>query len=129
MKPPIGSIIRHKVTGDAYMVSEHGALGVIVTRSLYAQNPTEWEVVWSPVETSGGSAPWARWPLGLNREMDEHAASNGLAHWSCTSVSNNECWIRVDGLTVNWLQSYRKYHTYVELLGEMDRENPLEVKR
>lgn len=39
-----------------------------------------------------------RWPLGNNPEMDQHAAEQGLAHWSCVNESDNLLWMRVDGL-------------------------------
>lgn len=38
------------------------------------------------------------WPLGINPDMDDHAINCGLAHWSATSATHNEWWIRRDGL-------------------------------
>lgn len=43
------------------------------------------------------AARWKKWPLGINKEMDEHAARAGLAHWSCTHTNGNDWWIRRDG--------------------------------
>jgi hypothetical protein len=38
-----------------------------------------------------------KWPLGVNPEMDRHAAAAGLPHWSCVSPKSNEAWVRRDG--------------------------------
>jgi hypothetical protein len=38
-----------------------------------------------------------KWPLGINPEMDRHAANAGLPHWSCVSPKSNEAWVRRDG--------------------------------
>lgn len=34
---------------------------------------------------------------GINPEMDQSAASEGLHHWSCVSRQSNRWWVRVDG--------------------------------
>ena len=45
------------------------------------------------------AAPVARlpWPLGINPDMDRHAEQQGLSHWSCTTSTTNQHWIRRDG--------------------------------
>ena len=37
------------------------------------------------------------WPLGNNPDMDDHARSCCLHHWSCVNPNDNDTWMRTDG--------------------------------
>jgi len=66
-----------------------------------------------------------RWPLGINPEMDKHAAQRELSHWSCVSPQSNEWWVRRDGQQHACFT--RHYYTnYPDDLRAFDREFPME---
>jgi hypothetical protein len=59
--------------------------------------PTEIEDIPAPASEPGPAPDLGAWPLGINLEMDRHAANVGLAHWSCVSPNTNRRWVRKDG--------------------------------
>ncbi len=67
---------------------------------------------------------FATFPFGINPEMDRHAASYNLAHWSCVSPKSNEWWVRSDGRQADSFLS-GSTTDYLKTLREIDRENPL----
>ncbi len=42
-----GTIVRHRVTGDAYIVIQAGKKSATVVRSININNPDEWHIVQS----------------------------------------------------------------------------------
>lgn len=70
-----------------------------------------------------GRKRFGRWPLGLNAEMDRHAESLGLSHWSCVSPNTNEWWVRVDGFGKH--VSLGSNETYSAALRRIDSCYPL----
>jgi len=71
-----------------------------------------------------GSSRFGHWPLGVNPEMDTHAARNNLAHWSCVSASANNWWLRSDGKQFEVFQGPRQT-TYMEELEMVDLVYPM----
>ena len=63
------------------------------------------------------------WPLGINKEMDEHAKGRGLAHWSCTDPMSNGNWIRQDGEI--YKAHFKTSGGYPDELKAFDKENPI----
>lgn len=57
-----------------------------------------------------------KWPLGINEDMDRHAASHRLAHWSCSDPTGNAYWIRQDG----FVHVFRGTGGYPDELRNMD---------
>lgn len=66
--------------------------------------------------------PVRPWPLGVCAEMDAHAERQGLAHWSATSPTSNEWWLRRDGLPHRC--RWDKPGGYPAELRELDLEEP-----
>lgn len=67
-----------------------------------------------------------KWPLNVNPEMDLHAASHGLSHWSCVSVNSNERWMRKDGLEYSAFQKGYSPGGYPEELWKIDSRYSME---
>ena len=65
-----------------------------------------------------------KWPIGINPEMDNHAAKNGMSHWSCVSPKENIWWVRRDGLTC--AATFKENGGYIADLKAMDKKVPLE---
>lgn len=59
------------------------------------------------------------WPLGINPEMDAHAAERGLGNWSCVNPRSNAWWVRRDGLAYE--PRFDREGGYVTELQEIDR--------
>lgn len=63
-------------------------------------------------------------PYGINPEMDDHAAKNGFAHWSCVSPRSNEWWVRKDFRQL--APEFRGAAGYLDDLAEYDARHPME---
>lgn len=59
----------------------------------------------------------------LQEQMNEHARSEGLGHWKCTSDGSNGSWARTDGRTVDI--DFRTYGNYMNHLRYYDHLFPL----
>lgn len=62
-----------------------------------------------------------KWPLGINENMDRHAAASGMAHWSCTDPKGNLYWIRKDGV----VHVFRGNGGYADEIRAMDSSTPM----
>lgn len=71
-----------------------------------------------------GKSRFGRWPLGLNVEMDDHAARHGLAHWSCVTPHSSELWIRADG---RYCEPKSGGDGYIAELREFDHSCPVDL--
>ena len=67
-----------------------------------------------------------RWPLGVNKSMDDHAAGMGLPHWSCVSPKSNKWWVRSDGHQCEpFYRTIPSMRGYVDVLKEYDEDHPI----
>lgn len=67
------------------------------------------------------------WPLGINKEMDDHAAKRGLHHWSCTTKGSNFSWQRFDGAVCTVFRLNTAGASYIDELREFDKCNPVQI--
>lgn len=65
------------------------------------------------------------WPLGINPDMDRHAATYGLPHWSCTDPHGNAHWRRRDGQVCE--PTFRGPRGYLDDLAAFDRDHPMDA--
>ena len=65
------------------------------------------------------------WPMGVQPEMDRHAAAQKLGHWSCVDPGGNGIWQRIDGLQVSY--AGRGVGTYMDELRSFDAANPMSI--
>ena len=63
-----------------------------------------------------------KWPLGINKSMDKHAAVHGFGYWSCVSLNGNENWLRRDGEILR--ATFKHFNGYLEDLKNFDLEHP-----
>jgi len=63
-------------------------------------------------------------PLGINKNMDDHARRCGMGHWSCTTPESNQYWVRFDGLVCSI--DFGNFDSYADCLRQCDRDNPCE---
>lgn len=67
------------------------------------------------------------WPLGINKEMDEHAARRGLNNWSCISDGSNREWRRIDGAICYAYLGGALKASYTDELYEFNKKNPIQI--
>jgi hypothetical protein len=111
------------IAGVKHMISGRNPDSLIF--GLIEQKKKKLRVVYRK-KTATEMMEFDRWPLGINPEMDKHAAESGLDHWSCVSRSNNMWWMRKDGMEHQaFFEGLNHPDGYVGELKEFDAKCPL----